>query len=391
MRLLTVFWLLIVSPALFANVTQLSAIEFTQENDVSRIIVQLSERVMPKIFMLKQPDRLVIDLKNTALTTQISTPSSHPLISNIRSAPRNQQDLRVVFDLTAQVKMKSFSIPAQQGSGYWLIIDIFKLHSNQSTTRQKEKSPPPPQPASDNKDKKRKITIAIDAGHGGIDPGAIGKNGTYEKNVVLAIARRLAKLINQEPTMQAVMTRTDDYYLKLRRRIEIARTYQADLFISIHADALPDGQKAYGSSVYMLSSNGASSEAAQWLAHKENAADLMGGISLNDKDEILASVLLDLSQISILDASNRVADSILKSLGKVSHIHFSKVQYAAFMVLRAPDMPSVLVETAFISTPSEEQRLKNAFYQQQLAQAILNGIKNYFQRHPPPDMLVVKQ
>ena len=235
----------------------------------------------------------------------------------------------------------------------------------------------------------RDLVIAIDAGHGGEDPGARGRKGTREKDVVLEIARRLAALIEKEPGMRPVMIRDGDYYIGLRKRIEKARSQRADLFISIHADAFRDS-RARGSSVYVLSQRGASSEMARWLAARENAADLVGGVSLDDKDDLLAEVLLDLAQTATLEASVEVADNVLQEMKRLGKVHKKQVQHAGFVVLKSPDIPSLLVETAFISNPSEEQRLRNSRHQQQVAQAILAGVRNYFASNPPPGTLMAK-
>ena len=228
-----------------------------------------------------------------------------------------------------------------------------------------------------------KIVIAIDAGHGGQDPGAHGINGTEEKQVVFAIAKKLAKLINSQPDMKAVMVRKGDYYVGLRKRMQVARNANADLFISIHADAFQDAT-VKGTSVYVLSESGASSEAALWLAKSENASDLIGGVSLEDKEDVLATVLLDLSQSATKQASVDIAQSVLKSCHEVGELHKDEVQKAGFMVLKAPDIPSILVETAFISNPSEEENLLNTEYQAKMADAIFKGVRDYFKSTTPP-------
>jgi len=237
---------------------------------------------------------------------------------------------------------------------------------------------------------KRQIVIAIDAGHGGPDSGALGKGGTKEKTVVLAIAKRLAKLVNSEPGMRAYLTRDKDVFITLRQRIRRARNNNADMFISIHADAFKN-TKARGASVFVLSERGASSEAAQLLADKENAADLAGGISLEDKDDLLASVLLDLSQTASLEASLEVANTVLSGLKRVGNVHKKHVESASFVVLKSPDIPSVLVETAFISNPAEERKLKTSSHQNKLARAMMSGIRSYFQRNPLPGSTVPQQ
>lgn len=370
-----------------AQAANLEHLRFWQHDpDTTRLMLDLSTVINYNIFTLTDPYRLVLDLKNTSLTGNIaSIPPQHPILSNIRHAQRNKQDLRIVFDLKLPVRTTSYLVAPDQQGGYRLLLDIKQLQPG--TPHHKIITPPTePKPLIEPKksrEAKNQIVVVVDPGHGGVDPGAVGKNNTKEKDVVLAISRKLVNLLAQYPEYKAVLTRKSDYYLNLRRRVEIAREYQADLFISIHADALPDNQTAYGSSVYVLSRQGASSEAAQWLAQRENAADLIGGISLKDKDDLLASVLLDLSQEGTLEASTLLAQEILQALTKVGRVHFKQVQRAAFMVLRAPDIPSVLVETAFISTPDEERKLNNPNYQDQVAQALLNGIKNYFAKYPP--------
>jgi N-acetylmuramoyl-L-alanine amidase len=229
----------------------------------------------------------------------------------------------------------------------------------------------------------RDLVIAIDAGHGGDDTGAIGRNGTYEKDVVLSIARRLYTLVKKTPGMRPVMIRQGDYYIGLRQRIDKARENKADLFISIHADSFHD-RRVQGSSVFVLSNRGASSEMARWLAEKENSSDLAGGVRLNDKDQVLAEVLLDLSQNATIEASITVAGNMLGELQRVGKAHKSTVQQAGFVVLKSPDIPSVLVETAFISNPTEERKLRDSRHQEALATAMLRGINRYFANHPPP-------
>lgn len=411
MRLLT-FLLLFLGSTLhaIASETQVFNMRMWQETpQTTRFVFDLSAPVIHSIFTLHTPDRLVIDFKNAVLKQPLSSPSQpHPLVKNIRSALRNEHDLRVVFDLQQPVRMKSFVLQPSGHYGHRLVLDIHPVQQvaapNQSSLSaaampapprlvrpQITPSPTPPAPVYNTATSNRRdIIIAIDAGHGGMDPGAIGKNGTYEKTVVLAISRELAALINRERGMRAVLVRTGDYYLKLRQRIDIARQHQADLFLSIHADAYAD-KTARGASVYMLSRRGASSEAAKWLAEKENAADLVGGLSLNDKEDVLASVLLDLSQTGTLEASSHLGEAVLASLKKVGKPHHRKVQQAAFMVLRSPDIPSILIETAFISNPEEERKLNTVSYRRQIAQAILAGLHDYFAQHAPPGTVLARQ
>ena len=320
--------------------------------------------------------------RDTALTRKLRRPEKgDTLLAGVRSAPRNGRDLRVVFDLKQPVRPKTFLLKPSGSYGYRLVIDL----------RPREAAPVAPAPAStasgDAPPALRDVIVAIDAGHGGDDPGAIGPGGTREKEVVLQIARHLEQLIKLERGMRPVMLRDGDYYLGLRRRMELARDHRADIFVSIHADAFRD-PRVRGTSVYVLSRNGASSEAARWLAEQENAADLVGGVSLDDKDELLASVLLDLSQTATLSASTEVGSRVLSALRGVAHTHKRRVERAGFMVLKSPDIPSILVETAFISNPDEERRLRDPAHQRVLAGAILEGIRTYFQRNAPPGTLL---
>lgn len=248
--------------------------------------------------------------------------------------------------------------------------------SQKAATRKTATSPvEPTKVAKRDKD----IVVAVDAGHGGDDPGAHGQNGTEEKKITLAIARKLAELINQQPGMKAVLVRKGDYYVDLRKRMQIARAAKADLFISIHADAFQNST-VKGASVFTLSNKGATSEAARWLANSENASDLVGGVSLNDKEDVLASVLLDLSQTATQDASVNVARKVLKNFEHIGELHYASVQKAGFLVLKSPDVPSILVETAFISNPSEELKLVNTAHQAKIASAIFNGVRSYFSK-----------
>jgi N-acetylmuramoyl-L-alanine amidase len=229
----------------------------------------------------------------------------------------------------------------------------------------------------------RDLVIAVDAGHGGDDPGASGRDGTHEKDVTLAVARVLARRINAEPGMRAVLTRATDVFVPLRERIRLARVAQADLFVSVHADAVLD-RTVSGSSVYVLSQRGATNEAAKWLADRENAADLVGGVSLDDKDNVLASVLLDLSQSAAMSASMNAAGKVLDELNRIGEVRKERVQQAGFVVLKSPDIPSMLIESAYITNPSEERRLRDPHFQLELADAILAGLRNYFHDNPPP-------
>ena len=284
----------------------------------------------------------------------------------------------MVFDLRGAVRPRSFLLKPSASYGHRLVIDL-QAHSERpgaAPARGPVSVPGAP----------RDLIIALDPGHGGEDPGATGPARTREKDVVLRISERLKSMIDREPGMRAVLTRKGDYYVGLRRRMEIARAHGADLFVSIHADAFRD-KRVRGSSVYILSHTGASSEAARWLAEQENSADLVGGVSLDDKDEVLASVLLDLSQTATISASTDVATRVLGELRELGKTHKRHVERAGFMVLKSPDIPSILVETAFLSNPQEERNLNSPGYQRRLAHAVLDGIKAYFADSPPPGTL----
>ncbi|MEM7407879.1 MAG: N-acetylmuramoyl-L-alanine amidase [Pseudomonadota bacterium] len=326
------------------------------------------------MFQLSNPSRLVIDMRNTRLLRGLAGAADRgKSIKRFRFGRRNGRDLRVVLDLHARVQPKSFLLPPSGEYGYRLVVDIREAGKVSKVHRVDKRKPAAARP----------VVIAIDAGHGGEDPGAIGARGTREKMVTLAVARKLAKRLNRFPGFKGVLVRSGDYYVGLRQRIRIARKANADLLVSIHADAFKD-RRVRGSSVWVLSTRGASSEAARWLAARENAADLAGGVSLDDKDDVLASVLLDLSQTATLNLSREVASSTLAELRRVGKVHKRHVERAGFVVLKAPDIPSILVETAFISNPSEEKRLRQPAHQDKLAKALAAGIRRYFERRPPP-------
>ena len=344
--------------------------------DNTRIVFDVSGPVEHKLEVLTNPHRIVIDIQNARLTKAPAQPSaSDKYLEQIRSAMRNQNDLRVVLDLKQDVDVKSFLLPPNQRYGHRLVVDLFDPAAEQQA-----------EVASIDRSgayvRDKDVVIAVDAGHGGDDPGARGPHGTYEKDIVLQISRRLAEMINHERGMRAVLIRDGDYFVPLRKRINKARQQKADLFISIHADAFRDPRVA-GSSVYILSERGASSEAARWLAEQENASDLIGGVSLGINDNVLASVLLDLSQTASLEMSIDVADRVLAGLKHVGKLHKRQVQSAGFAVLKSPDIPSILVETAYISNPSEERNLRDSHFQTKLAGAIVDGLRGYFREHAP--------
>ena len=375
-------WLLLlaglVMPA-WADV-QVNGVRMWPAPDNTRLVFDLSEPVDHVLFSLKAPDRIVVDLKDAKFSGPLPDFDFHKsYIKNIRYATRKGDALRFVLDLSAQVRPKSFILKPHGEYGHRLVIDLF---DTEHATIQK--SVPRQQV---NPQRAREVIIAIDAGHGGEDPGAIGRKGTREKDVVLAIARKLERLVQNEPGMRAVMIRDGDYYVGLRDRVKKARQYEADLFISIHADAFND-RRARGSSVYVLSDRGASSEAARFLAESENSADLIGGVSLDDKDDLLKMVLVDMVKNSTIEDSHDVASRVLRDLHHVNRLHKNRVEQAAFRVLKSPDVPSILVETAFISNPSEEHKLRSSQHQDALARAILGGVRSYFRSNPPPGTML---
>ncbi len=349
--------------------------------DHVRLVFDTSGQLSHDIFLLKKPQRLVLDLNSASLKNVLPKLEQNRLIKRLRVAERGKKNLRVVLDLKEAVRPKSFVLKPNDKYGHRLVLDLFQ---NKKTAADRRSYRPVKTVGGK---QHRKIVVAIDAGHGGEDPGAKGHNGTYEKDVVLAIARKLAALVNKEPGMRAILTRDGDYFLRLRKRMDKARNARADLFISIHADAFSDA-RVRGASVYTLSRSGATSEAAAFLAKKENSSDMIGGVKLEDKDDVLVSVLLDLSQNATLQASSEAAGFLLKQLKKVGKTHKPRVQQARFVVLKSPDVPSVLVETAFISNRQEEQRLKSGKHQQKVANALMRGIRNYFTHLPPPGTLL---
>ncbi|RKZ47872.1 MAG: N-acetylmuramoyl-L-alanine amidase [Gammaproteobacteria bacterium] len=363
----------------FAGQVTMQNVRIWAAPDNTRVVFDVSGRVEHKLELLSNPDRLVVDIKNAKMPQAIGQPvRADRYLNKVRSAERNKSDLRVVFDLKKNIEMRSFLLQPNRQYGHRLVIDLYDENKQDIAT--------PLITQADN-NRSKDVIIAVDAGHGGDDPGATGPHGVREKDVTLQIARNLVHLINQEYGMKAVLIREGDYFLSLRNRIGKAREHKADLFISIHADAFRD-PRVKGSSVYILSNRGASSEAAKWLAERENAADLVGGVSLDDKDDVLASVLLDLSQTASLEASIGVADRVLYDLKKLGKTHKKYVQSAGFAVLKSPDIPSILVETAYISNPEEEKNLKNAAYQTKLAKALLSGLKGYFTDYAPEGTLL---
>ena len=341
--------------------------------DSTRVVVDLSGSAQHNLAVLHNPERVVLDVPGGRLGKGARTSDGAGAVKRVRTARGPAGSLRLVLDLARPAQAKSFLTTPNAHYGYRLVIDVGGGAAARADKPIKVKHAP-----SDARD----LIIAIDAGHGGEDPGAIGKNGTREKDVVLAIARELAAKINSEPGMKAVLTRSGDYFVPLRDRMRRARAQQADLFVSIHADSIRD-RSIDGSSVYILSQRGATDEASRWLAERENASDLIGGVSLDDKDDVLASVLLDLSQSASLNASQVAAERVLRQLTQAGEVRKHEVQQARFMVLKSPDVPSMLVETAYISNPQEEQRLRTQAQQARLAAAIQRGVHDYFYANPP--------
>lgn len=352
--------------------------------DHTRLVLDIGDKVEHKVFALSNPARLVIDLEDVSLKADLGKLDlSDSPVSRIRSAARNGNDLRVVLDLKSDIKPRSFQLEPNQQYGHRLVVDLIDEGGL------KARKPAKPT-VSENSNGKRDIIVVIDAGHGGEDPGAIGPRGTREKDVVLNMAKTLAELIEAKPGYTAKLTRNGDYYIDLRSRTLLARKHNADLFVSVHADAFRTPQPR-GASVFALSQRGATSETARWLAKSENRSDLIGGaggVSLDGRDEMLAGVLLDLSMTASINSSLGVGDSILGRLGNVAKLHKKGVEQAAFAVLKSPDIPSLLVEAGFISNPKEEQNLSSAWYREKLSRAVFEGIDDYFQKSPPPGTLL---
>lgn len=381
-KLLSVLLLFILSCSALAKTTQVNGVRVWQAPDHTRLVFDINQPVEYKVFNLDNPERVVIDLANSATTPTFKARNINSKdLKGVRYATRKHNNLRVVLDLNQDVRPKTFLLKPNSRYGHRLVVDLYSKESDE---------PKVSKSITDIKTR-RDVVIAVDAGHGGEDPGAQGSvKGTKEKRITLQIAKRLQKLINAQKGMKAVLTRTGDYYVGLRKRMKIARKHKADLFVSIHADAFRD-KSVHGTSVYVLSNRGASSEAARWLAERENAADLIGGVSLDDKDDTLAFVLLDLSQSKTQEISLSAADQVYQQLHNVGKTHGKRVQQAGFLVLKSPDIPSLLVETGFISNPNEERKLRKPEYQQKMAMAIMQGVRKYFREAPPPDTVLAER
>jgi N-acetylmuramoyl-L-alanine amidase len=381
------------------------AVRIWPARDYTRVTIEHDRAIKYSHSLVKDPQRLVLDLEGVEFNSVLQTlPSkiidADPYIKLIRAGRNKPGVVRLVIELKGEVKPQVFPLQPVGEYGHRLVLDLYPaepvdplmallektdeppLKSEPALDRQPKPAERAPSKGDDRLDITRLVTIVLDPGHGGEDPGAIGRGGSYEKTVTLSVARRLKAMIDATPNMRSVLTRDGDYFIPLHQRVEKARRVQADLFVSVHADAFVK-ITARGSSVFVLSENGASSSAARWLANKENSADLVGGVNLGVKDRYLARTLLDLSQTATLNDSLKLGKHVLGELGRINTLHKGQVEQAGFAVLKAPDIPSILIETAFISNPEEEARLNDEAYQDRMADAILRGIRRYFARNPP--------
>ena len=371
----------------------LTAARMWPSPDYTRVTLESDAPLNFKFFTLSEPERLVVDIEGLAQSEALAglsaliTPAD-PYVANVRSGLNRPGVMRLVFDLKAQVRPSIFALNPMGDYGHRLVIDLYAASSSENLAANRavpggSGSGGVPVSAGNSATAfNRLILVAIDAGHGGEDPGALGANGSREKHITLKVARKLKEKIDAEPNMRAYLTRDGDYFIPLHERVNKARAVKADLFVSVHADAFMRPE-ARGSSVFALSENGATSAAARWLAKRENDADLIGGVNIDVKDKYLKRTLIDLSQTATINDSLRLANYVLKEIGEINDLHKNDVEQAGFAVLKAPDIPSILVETAFISNPEEEKRLNDEAYQDKLANAILGGIKTYFDKHPP--------
>ena len=379
--------LLLVSPLfalpLGAYATQIRNARLWRSNDKLRLVFDLSGPVQYKTFSLASPDRLIIDLSGAGLSgdfSQLALKNSG--IISIRSGHFGKSDTRIVLDLIEPMQLNSFVLPPQDGQGHRLVLD---LTNATRAPRQIAAEPAPLVAPVDKAHPKRDIIVVVDPGHGGKDPGAIGSKGQREKDVVLSIAQLLAKRLKREKGFDVKLVRNDDFFVPLRKRVDIARQHKADMFISVHADAAPR-LTASGASVYALSEGGATSATARFMAQRENGADLLGAttlLNLKDKDPMLAGVILDMSMNATIASSLQLGSSVLGSLQNITSLHQKRVEQAGFAVLKSPDVPSILVETGFISNPRDAQRLVTARHQQAVADGLFEGLKRYFQKNPP--------
>jgi N-acetylmuramoyl-L-alanine amidase len=401
-----------------AAADRVSAVRIWPAQEYTRITIEADKPIRHELLLVKNPERLVLDLEDVDIASVQQEIAgkvlpNDPYIGQMRAGRYKPGVVRLVLDLKTEVKPQIFMLKPVGEYGHRLVLDVYPLvpadplmallqkpevkaepegqrtepapSAAQEEPKPAARAEPAPEAEATPKGKPvvaRMVTIVVDAGHGGEDPGAKGRGGSREKNVTLTIARKLKSIIDTEPNMRAVLTRDGDYFIPLQLRVQKARRVQADLFVSVHADAfiLPH---ARGSSVFALSERGATSTAAKWLAKRENAADLIGGVNLDLKDRYLAMTLADLSLTAQINDSLKLGKAVLSELGGVNALHKHDVEQAGFAVLKAPDVPSILVETAFISNPDEERRLNDEAYQEKMAQAIFKGIKRYFTRNPP--------
>lgn len=390
--LLRLFLLNLLCLPTLAQALQLSATRLWPSPDYTRITLEAAQPVTHSHFLLTNPPRLVIDLDGVepsaaldALASQLTPDDPH--VSAIRVGMNRPGVMRLVLDLKTTIKPSMFGLQPLGQYGHRLVVDLYPAQPAPLAASPAAPIPPTAKAAEARLGKPavpqyaRLITVAIDAGHGGEDPGALGANGSREKDITLALAKKLKQKIDAQDGMRAVLVREGDYFVPLGQRVVKARAVKADLFMSIHADAFIKPQ-ARGSSVFALSENGATSTAARWLAKKENDADLIGGVNIDVKDPSLKRTLLDLTQTTTINDSMRVGHAVLKEIGGVNTLHKARVEQAGFAVLKAPDIPSILVETAFISNPEEEKRLNDPDYQNKLVDAIVAGVKSYFAKHP---------
>jgi N-acetylmuramoyl-L-alanine amidase len=401
--------------------TAVKSVRVWPAQDYTRITIEAAAPITHEMLLLKNPERLALDLQDVELTPALQElagkiGANDPYVKAVRIGRFKPGVVRLVFDLKTEAKPEVFTLKPIAEYGNRLVLDIYPAQAVDPLLALLEKSenpaqpvaPPPfPQPATivepkttdtgivkttidpapkpsrtPKPDSQRLVIIAIDAGHGGEDPGARGRGGAHEKDVTLAIARKLKDMIDREPNMRGVLTRDGDFFIPLHHRVEKARKVYADLFVSVHADAFIK-PNARGSSVFALSERGATSSAAKWLAKKENDADLIGGVNLDVQDPYLKMTLADLSFTAQINDSLKLARAVLTELGEINTLHKGDVEQAGFAVLKAPDIPSILVETAFISNPDEERKLKSSAYQEQMAEAIVAGIRRYFAQNPP--------
>ncbi|MCP2223847.1 N-acetylmuramoyl-L-alanine amidase [Pseudomonas sp. FSL W5-0299] len=368
------------------SATQIRNARLWRSDDKLRLVFDLSGPVQYKTFSLSTPERLIVDLRGASLSGDFSQLAlGNTVIRSIRSGRFGQGDTRIVLDLSGPVQLNSFLLPPQDGQGDRLVLDLkpsAPLNIAEATQARGDKAHP-----------RRDIIVVVDPGHGGKDPGAVGAKGEREKDVVLSIAQLLAKRLKREKGFDVKLVRNDDFFVPLRKRVEIARKHNADIFISVHADAAPR-LTASGASVYCLSEGGATSATARFMAQRENGADLLGATSLlnlKDKDPMLAGVILDMSMNATIAASLQLGSTVLGSLAAITSLHQKRVEQAGFAVLKSPDVPSILVETGFISNARDSQRLVTARHQQAVADGLFEGLQRYFQKNPPLDSYIAWQ